>query len=411
MKVTGVIAEYNPFHNGHALHLDRVKELTNADYIVVVMSGDFTQRGAPALMDKYLRTRMALTAGADLVIELPLYYAAGSAEYFASGAIALLDKIGVVDSLCFGSECGDINLLTDIATILANETPEFSKNIKQKIRLGATYPQARMRTIEEMIPNSFMHVSAMSFPNNTLGFEYIRSLIKRQSKIVPYTNKRMGSDYHDRMMMDTLSSALSIRQSLESLDSLDMVQSQIPHFVYDLMKENYHRTLPVFCGDISAMLKYKLLLDAPNGYTEYVDISKQFSAKIIKNLNNYTTFSSFCDILKSKDITYTRVSRCLLHILLNIRKDNLERYIANDYISYARLLGFRESAAPLLKELKQQSRVPLISKLADARNILSPDAMEMLENDIQAAHIYDTIVTSKFGAATISEFSREIIKL
>ncbi|MBQ7766894.1 MAG: nucleotidyltransferase [Lachnospiraceae bacterium] len=409
MKVAGIVAEYNPFHNGHAYHMQKVKELTGADYLVVVMSGNFTQRGVPALIDKYTRTKMALDAGADLVLELPLYYAAGSAEYFASGAVALLDKLGVVDTLCFGSECGDIKTLTEIAILLSKEDEAFSNAIKSKMKQGLTYPRARMQVIEETLPDSFMHVDAMSYPNNILGIEYIKAIIQRDSKILPQTTRRMGAGYHDRMVTEVMSSALSIRESLKSADSLDMIKSSVPDYVYKMMKQDFHKTFPIFHEDISSLLKYKLLLDAPKGFTEYVDISQDFSDKIVKNLRNYESYSQFCDLLKTKDITYARVSRCLLHILLNLRKDALQHYVDKDYIFYGRILGLRKSSNELTSAIKKVSKIPMISKLADAREFLTSTGMEMLECDIQASHIYDSLVTEKFGNKPMSEFSREIV--
>lgn len=409
MKVAGIVAEYNPFHNGHAYHMRKVKEITGADYLIVVMSGNFTQRGVPAIIDKYTRAKMALEAGADLVLELPLYYAAGSAEYFASGAVALLDKIGVVDTLCFGSECGNLKILTDVATLLSQENEAFSNAIKTKVKQGLTYPRARMQAIEETLPNSFAHVDAMSYPNNILGIEYIKALLQRNSRIVPHTTLRMGAGYHDRMVTDVMSSALSIRESIRSADSLEMIRSSVPDYVYEMMKEDFHKTFPIFHEDISSLLKYKLLLDASKGYTEYVDISEDFSAKIVKNLNKYENYSQFCDLLKTKDITYARVSRCLLHILLNLRKDALAHYVEKDYIFYARILGLRKSATELTATIKKVSSIPMISKLADAREFLTSIAIDMLESDIQASHIYDSLVSEKFGHKPVSEFSREIV--
>ena len=411
MKVCGIVAEYNPFHNGHENQIKQAREITGADKVVVVMSGDFTQRGLPAFLDKYKRTEMALKGGADLVLELPLYYSVGSAEFFASGSIALLDKLGIVDSLCFGSECGDIGLLNDIADILNDRKEELHDVIREKMKTGLSYPIARAQTIEEMIPDSFEHVQAMSEPNNILGFEYLRAIKQRGSSIEPFTNLRIGSGYHDRMVQSTLSSAMAIRESVYETGELDKIRSQVPYYVFDIMKEAFNETFPIFEQDISAMLKYKLLLDAATGYTSYVDISSDFSDKILKNLNRYSSFSQFCDLLKSKDITYARVSRSLLHILLNIRKDRMDQFKADDYIYYARMLGFREESKDLLTEIKNHSTIPLLSKLADAKNHLDDRGMTMLEGDIQAAHIYDTLVTEKFHAATISEYSREIVRV
>ncbi|MBR3039916.1 MAG: nucleotidyltransferase [Lachnospiraceae bacterium] len=411
MKVCGIVAEYNPFHNGHENQIKQAREITGADKVVVVMSGDFTQRGLPAFLDKYKRTEMALKGGADLVLELPLYYSVGSAEFFASGSIALLDKLGIVDSLCFGSECGDIGLLNDIADILNDRKEELHDVIREKMKTGLSYPIARAQTIKEMIPDSFEHVQAMSEPNNILGFEYLRAIKQRGSSIEPFTNLRIGSGYHDRMVQSTLSSAMAIRESVYETGELDKIRPQVPYYVFDIMKEEFNETFPIFEQDISAMLKYKLLLDASTGYTSYVDISSDFSDKILKNLNRYSSFSQFCDLLKSKDITYARVSRSLLHILLNIRKDRMDQFKADDYIYYARMLGFREESKDLLTEIKNHSTIPLLSKLADAKNHLDDRGMTMLEGDIQAAHIYDTLVTEKFHAATISEYSREIVRV
>ncbi|MCR4648333.1 MAG: nucleotidyltransferase [Lachnospiraceae bacterium] len=411
MKVAAIIAEYNPLHNGHEFQIKRAKQLTGADYIIVVMSGNFTQRGVPAVIDKYERTRMALNAGADLVIELPLYYSCSSAEYFASGAINLLNSLNIVDYLVFGSECGDIKILTDIANVLIYQKDEISSEIHSLVKEGISYPIARVRAVEKAIPNSYKHVESMNYPNNILGFEYIRALKQFNSKIIPVTNLRIGSGYHDRMMDNPICSALAIRSSLEETHDLERIRSQVPFHVYKILEENYEKTFPVLNSDISSILKYKLLLDEPGGYEDYVDISSDFSNKIIKNLSKYESYSQFCDLLKSKDITYVRVARNLLHILLNIKKESMAKYKQEGYVFYARMLGFKKSSGDLLSNIKSQATIPIISKLADARNQLSPIGMEMLETDIQAAHIYDTIVSEKFNKPTVSEFSREIVIL
>ncbi|MBO4347656.1 MAG: nucleotidyltransferase [Lachnospiraceae bacterium] len=409
MKVAAIIAEYNPLHNGHEFQIKRAKQLTGADFVIVIMSGDFTQRGVPAVIDKYERTRMALNAGADLVFELPLYYSCSSAEYFASGAINLINKIGIVDYLVFGSECGDIKILTDIADVLNKRKSELSDVIHTLVKEGMSYPMARVRAVEEAIPNSYEHVEAMNYPNNILGFEYIRALKQFESNIIPITNLRIGAGYHDRMMDNPICSSLAIRSSLEETGKLERIRSQVPFHVYKILEEKYDKSFPVLNSDISSILKYKLLLDEGKGYEEYLDISPSFSDKIIKNLNKYESYSQFCELLKSKDITYVRVARNLLHILLNIRKESMKNYKENGYIFYARILGFKKSSDEVLSALKANSSIPIISKLADARHQLTPIGMEMLETDIQAAHIYDTIVSEKYNVPTVSEFSREIV--
>ena len=187
MKTVGIIAEYNPFHNGHKYQIEKAKELTGADYCIVVMSGNFVQRGTPAFMDKYLRAKAALTCGADLVIELPVHYAAASAEYFASGAVAILDRLGVIDYLCFGSECGNIEILSDIADVLISESDEFKNVLKQRLKEGVAYPKARNDAICAAAPHLTEYLDVLNYPNNILGLEYIKALKKRKSNIAPCT--------------------------------------------------------------------------------------------------------------------------------------------------------------------------------------------------------------------------------
>lgn len=185
MKVNGIIAEYNPFHNGHSYHLNTAEEQNNADYTIIAMSGNFMQRGEPALIDKYKRAEMALRNGADLVLELPAYYSASSAEYFAIGAVTLLDKLGVVDYLCFGSECGEINILTRIAEIIATEPEKYTNTLRHYMREGLSFPTARTTALLEYDPSLSNYHDVLSSPNNILGMEYIKALILRKSSMQP----------------------------------------------------------------------------------------------------------------------------------------------------------------------------------------------------------------------------------
>ena len=259
MKITGIIAEYNPFHNGHLYQIRKAKEITGADYIIVVMSGNHMQRGTPALIDKYSRAKMALSGGADMVIELPTCYATASAEYFAMGAISILNQLGCVDSVCFGSESGDITMLSKIAHALVDESEDFVQSLKTKLKNGDTYPVARNAALAETINGFTTFDTILGFPNNILGIEYIKAIIRQNSSIKPYTNTRIGSDYHSYKLAENFSSAISIRQSLSLQDNLDMIQSQIPALAFDIMKEDFHKTFPVYASDFSSMIKFKLL--------------------------------------------------------------------------------------------------------------------------------------------------------
>ncbi len=409
MKVVGIIAEYNPFHNGHKYHMEQAKALTGADYVVVVMSGNFTQRGNPALIHKYARTEMALLNGADLVLELPLYYACSSAEYFAQGAITLLDKLGVVDTLCFGSECGDIRILSQIADALCHPPADFDRILSFYLASGKTFPQARALALEETIPEFTAHTSILSSPNNILGIEYMKALILRNSKIIPYTNLRVGSAYHEKKLQEHNSSAIAIRHSLAANHTLSLIQDQVPSSVYSIMQKKINTVFPIFTDDMSLLLHYKLILDLPTGYTDYMDVSEDLSARIQNRLHEYQDFSSFCERLKTKELTYARISRCLLHILLNMRKDNLSDYLRNDAIFYARMLGFRKEASFLLNRIKQHSMIPLISKLADSHKLIDcATGLAMLREEINASHIYNTLINAKYHYSVPNEYTQTI---
>ena len=413
MKVVGIVAEYNPFHNGHKFHMEQARKLTGADYVIVVMSGNFTQRGNPALVDKYARTRMALESGADLVIELPVYYACTSAEFFSKGAVALLDKLGVVDSICFGSECGDIKLLTKIASVLYSESDEFKFALKAYLKEGKTFPQARILALEETMLDFADHSSVLASPNNILGIEYVKAILSLGSTIQPFTNLRIGSAYHEKRLAEHNSSAIAIRQSLEELDDLSLIRGQIPESAYKLLEQNFHKSFPIFSNDLSSLLKYKLLLEEPTGYSDFIDVSDDLSKRIANNLFSYINFNQFCNLLKTKDMTYARISRCLIHILLDLRKSNLTKFWNSGIIPYARMLGFNKSSVELLSALKSRSTIPLISKLADAGTLLADSeyGIEMLKADILAAHIYDSMTCDKYNNPPVNEFIRNIVMI
>lgn len=412
MNVCGIIAEYNPFHNGHEYHLKKAVEQTNADFTVVVMSGNFVQRGAPAIIDKHFRTEAALRCGVDLVLELPAFYATASAEYFAAGAVSLLDKLGAVTHLCFGSECGDLTLLEKIAQVYADEPDNFKEILRQKAKAGVSFPAARAAALIDLFPEFHSSVSTLSSPNNILGIEYIKALKKCNSTILPVTIPRSGSGYHDRELTHTLSSATAIRQSIELEGSTKIPASQLPSAAAEIYEKYFADSAPVFSDDISALLHYKLICQQNTGYSEYLDISEDLSDRIQKNVYRFTSFSCFCDLLKTREITYSRISRCLLHILLDIRKADVSMYVNElSYTPYARILGFRKDAAPLLKEISSHTQIPLISKLADAHKILTEPQMDMLRKDIMISHIYSSIRAEKKPGVMQNEYTTPIVIL
>ncbi len=409
MKVNGVIAEYNPFHNGHKFHLEESARLTGADYTIIAMSGNFMQRGAPAIIDKYKRAEMALRNGADLVLELPTYYSASSAEFFATGAVSLLDKLGVVTHLCFGSEHGHIDELTKFSDILLAEPEEYVERLRRNMREGLSYPAARTKALLEYCPELCEYRDILSTPNNILGIEYMKAIRRLNSNIEPITTKRVGSDYHDKRLGTNQSSALAIRNAIFTAEGLEFLQNQMPESAYNIMADYLVETPAMQLNDFSAGLHYKLLTERNEGFERYLDINSDLSDRIIKNLDSYSCFQDFCDTLKSKEMTYTRISRCLLHILLNITKDNMAKFRNLEYTPYARILGFRKDSTDLLSAIKQNSQIPLISKLADADKILDENAMNMLQNELVMNSLYYAVRAHMTNTVIQNEYRTPIV--
>jgi len=369
-NIFAVISEYNPFHSGHRFLLEKTREKTGCKYCIVVMSGDFVQRGEPSIFDKYTRAEMALKNGADLVIELPVLFATSSAEGFAKGAVKTINALQCVDYLSFGSESGNIKELMDAAFLLNSN--EFNDNfeIKNLLKNGYTYPRA----IQEVF-NSKYDSSVLFGSNNILAIEYIRCLLQLQSQIAPLTIKREDNEYTDTSLPNSKSfaSALSIRNSINN--NLTEYLNFIPNNILEL----YHT--PRICGDdMSDIIYYSLINKNADELSKYSDVSEELAHKIVNNLKNYKNLSSFIDLLKHKNMTYSRISRALLHIMLNI-KDNP----VNIDPEYIRILGFKKEAAELLSIIKENSTLPLISKLKDAKE------SKLLNLDITSAHIYEQI--------------------
>lgn len=402
-KVNGVIAEYNPFHNGHSYQLQDAKAQTKADYTVIVMSGSFMQRGTPALLDKFKRAEMALRNGADLVIELPTLYSASSADYYATGAVTLLDKLGIVNFLCFGSECGDVDTLQQIADILEAEPEEYSALLKQYLKQGLSYPIARTNALMRFRPDLSDCRDILSSANNILGIAYLKALKRRNSAMKPITTKR-SSNYHDRMLGTHQSSALALRHAIYDGSNLQALSDQMPASAYEILSAAITDGQCLQINDLSGPLHYKLLMEADEGYTSYLDVSGELSDRIRNHLCDFTSFHNFCELLKTKDMTFTRISRCLMHILLNIKTDEMEMLQQNDYINYARVLGFRKEAEGLLTTIKANACIPLLTKLADAEQVLDEDSFAMLKRELRMNAVYRSAAAIRSGTPMVSEY-------
>lgn len=416
MKTAAIIAEYNPFHNGHRYQIEETKRQTGADYILIIMSGDFVQRGAPALCNKYIRTQMALLNGADAVIELPALYAVSSAEYFAQGGVTLLNRLNVVDVLSFGSESDRIDMLKQCAALLLEEPEVYQSVLVSGIREGLSYPLARQKALVSMGFSKDIS-TLLSGPNNILGLEYCKALLATGSRIAPICIKRAGSGYHEASLQTgsfPLSSATAIRKhiGLHGQSDSPELNRHLPEGVYQLLEKNQALASPVGIDDFSSLLHYRLLTLQEEGYASYLDCSSDFSDKIRKNLPLFTSFTDFCNLLKSKELTYTRISRILLHILLSIETPasySLPPAERSLPLPYARLLGFRKSSSPLLAKIKRNSSIPLLSKLADADSLLTAEGRAMLRTDIRCAGIYEAQRFHLTGIPALNEFRQSPI--
>lgn len=392
MKTVGLITEYNPFHNGHQFHIKEALRLTDADAAIVIMSGNFVQRGTPAILPKHLRAEMALKCGASLVLELPVFYSTGSAEYFAHGAVSILDGLGCVDTICFGSECGKIEKLQQIASILANEPDSLKNGLQNNIKQGFSFPVAREKALTDYTGDADL-VSVLSKPNNTLAIEYLKALFRLNSNIKPYTITRQGAEYHDLESNALFSSASAIRKQIVEYHSCAMLSGQVPEEVLDIMNKNYGTRFPVFENDFSLLLKYKLLLETKDSLCTYLDVTPDLANRIIHQRNAFLNWQQFCGVLKTKELTYARISRVLLHILLDIRKENTPPL-------YARVLGFSKGKKEILRKIKDNGTIPLITKL---------DANPFCAKDIFASDLYESVVTEKYQTPFINEHQKQIV--
>lgn len=427
MKIVGLITEYNPFHNGHLYHMQKAKEITGADSLIAVMSGNYVQRGTPAIMPKHLRAEVALEAGIPLVLELPVCYASGSAEYFADGAISLFEKLGCIDSICFGSECGDYYLLEKVAHVTADEPEAYKQTLQDALKQGLSFPLARQAALKAYFQDPSLD-DILEQPNNILGIEYIKALYLRKSPIGAYTIRRKISGYHDKELSPGYSSASAIRRLLafagnsvhlaseEMYDEpglsevLTRLEGQVPPSCIRSLEETHRVRYPVYANDFSLLFRYRLLTETRESLAGYLDMTEELANRMINHANDFITFDQFCDLLKTRDMTYSRISRCLLHILLNIRTEDMTLYKEEGGCQYARVLGFSKDGAKLLTCIKRTSSVPLLTKLTQTEG-LSKTGLRMLRQDIFAADLYESVITDKFKMPFISEYQQQIVRV
>ena len=379
MNILGIIVEYNPFHNGHLYHINESKKISKADKCIAIMSGNYMQRGMPALCDKHLRTEMALKHGVDMVIELPVHYASSSAEYFASASINILNSTGIVNSLCFGTEIGELENIYECANVLLSEPDIFKKSLKNFLTSGVSYPKARQEALSHTLNKN---CDFLNNPNNILGLEYIKALIKTSSNIKPYAIKRHIADYHSTNIMDNISSATAIRKALNEKDYIS-VQKSTPNDVAELLIKLAKNNIIISNMDsLSHILHYILKSSNHSDLSSISGITEGLENRILSIAEKHFKISDILNHLKCKRYTLTKLQRCLLHIILNIKEID----IINP--QYIRVLGFRKDSEFLLKELKNKSSLPVLTNLKNAHKNLNLAGLAMLNKEIYATDIY-----------------------
>lgn len=392
MRVLGLITEYNPFHNGHLYHLEKSREITGCDTVVCVMSGSFIQRGQPSLVNKWARTEMALTNGVDLVIELPVYYSAASAEFFAYGSIKLLDSLGFVKNVCFGSECGDTGILDLIAKTLLNEPEFFKERLALYLNAGHSFPTCRSLALQDYFAQNNKNDSAfikavINQPNNILGIEYMKALRKLNSRIKPRTIKRYKADYNSYVHYGSIASATAIRKMLKN-GELDIIKSVVPSSTFDILRRELDEGRgPVFLDSFESILFSTIRKMSTNELKRITDVGEGMENRIKKAGLENGKLSEFLSAVKTKRYTLTRLQRIMINILLGLSNELFDKFNSNGGPQYIRVLGFSEKGKELLSMMKN-SALPAVVSPSDFLQTCTPLQREMLNADILASDIY-----------------------
>lgn len=480
MKTAGIIAEYNPLHNGHQFHIEETRRRTGADYIIAVVSGDFVQRGAPALLDKYVRAEMTLRHGADLVIELPVTAALSSAEGFAQGGVSLLDRLGVVDVISCGCENASANtaLFQEIVQLLADEPEEYRTLLRAHTKAGAAFPRARELAVTEYLQAAHPDLSEttnitdegsysvavlmaqsglknnisrlLSSPNNILAIEYAKAIHTLANSMELCLIPRKGGSYHSEALSENFSSATAIRRCLlEACDNhfkekgsqctakeaifyqnsyhadhtepvthapdtlseqLNQLHSQVPPAVYDILRQAAAQRQCLSENNFSGLLFYSLIQRADN-LDDYCPAGSDLSCRIRNSMEAFTDWQEFALLIKSRNRTYTAVSRCLAHILLDLKEDDFSISAEYGHAPYARVLGFRRDAAPLLKAIQAQADIPLLMHPAKDLSRLDEKQARLFKKNVQVSEIYKHILYQQSGLRLKSEFRQPLIIL
>lgn len=392
MKVVGFITEYNPFHNGHLYHLEKSKEISNSDFSISVMSGSFVQRGEPSLIDKWTKARMAIDNGIDLVIELPVIYSLQSAELFAYGGVKLLDSLGIVDYIAFGSEAGTLDDLNLIGDILVAEPSEFKSSLKTHLNSGNSYSVARSKAIDEYIELNNLKInnspeSLLKSSNNILAIEYIKALKKLNSHIKAVTFKRIINDYKNIDLTGNISSATAIRNIILT-DDINKIKNNLPSKSLEHLL-NYKKTYGAYnkLENYSQILMYLLRTINRNNMREIIDVETGLENRLKEHSYKYNDIKSVIDYVTTKRYPRTRIQRILMQLQLGLNKKTFLELNVH-YPSYIRILGANEKGIYLIKKIKERSSLPIINKFSDYNKYKNTILNRTIEFDKKATDLF-----------------------
>ncbi|MBB6217820.1 putative nucleotidyltransferase [Anaerosolibacter carboniphilus] len=388
MKILGLITEYNPFHNGHKYHLDEAKKITGATHTIAVMSGNFLQRGEPAITDKWHRAEMAVREGVDLILELPFVYACNTAELFAYGAVSMLHHLNAVNFLCFGSEEGAIEKLMQVSEILHVEPESYRHTLKAYLAEGLPYPQARSNALSQYFEDNALS-SALQSPNNILGIEYIKALLKLRSPIQPFTLKRIKADYHSTEIRSEICSATAIREHL-SIDPRDVntLSKVMPNGSLNTLENCFNLGFgPVFYSNFDQLVLYRLRTMPTDVIANIPDVTEGLENRFKEISMKATSHAEVLNATKSKRYTMTRLQRILIHALMDLQKQHLALFNQAQGSQYARVLAFSKNGSSLIRHLKKYSNIPILTNI-NREPLEAEVAKQMLAFDIKATNIY-----------------------
>ena len=389
-NVLGIIAEYNPFHNGHLYQLNSSKSITNSDYSIAVISGNFTQRGDVAIVDKWTRAQMAIENGIDLVIELPTVYAISSAENFASGAVKILDSLGIVNFLSFGSECNDISILSQVTDVLVDEPPEYKTLLSHELDKGVSFPKARERALMMYLNDVRRFASVLSSPNNILGIEYLKALKRQKSLMQPVTIQRKDSKYNDDTIPtdSQFASATALRKLCATHHS-NILQRFMPEASYKILNDAMENgNIVKNISDFDKLIIYTLRRMSTDEIANLPDVSEGLEFAIKSAVNQCNTVSELLSIINTKRYTQTRLQRILLYAILGITKKDMQ--LSKTTKPYIRVLGFNDKGRELISEISKTNKkltiISSVKKFMDSNP--NKNMKQLLEKDIWATNVY-----------------------